>query len=151
LEGLRPSHEIVKSRDNEAYWNGVLLCKGKLPHGVERRNAQEYLAPRTRFGIRKFESMGDGKERHPLIDRHRETVFPTKRRRKWISPRRRTINLPLIEECEQSFELEDRDVVQMNQTTRRLGWAGAGRTSIGTGVAALVILKYITKFGGVSR
>jgi len=150
LKGLRPSHEDLECRDDEFYWNRVLLRKGNLLHRIKRRAALEHLALRAGFGIRKFESMGDGKERHPIRDGHRETLLPTK---EMSGPDYRlvksTIDLPLVEEGEQRFELEDRDTVQTNYTAC-LFWARAVWVFIVIGIADLAMShKSLAELGGV--
>ena len=144
LKGLRASHEDLERRDDEFYRNRVLLRKGNLCHRFKRRAALEHLTPRTGFGIRKFESMGYGKERRPTRDGHRELLLPTKK----VSESRiyrlvkSTIGLPIIEEGEQGFELEDRDILQTNYS--------AVRISAVVGIADLAMSHNpLTELGGV--
>jgi hypothetical protein len=94
--------------------------------------------------------MGDGKERHPIRDGHREILLPTK---KVSEPGYRlvqsTIGLPVIEEGEQRFELEDGDIVQNNYAAR-LSWAWAVRISTVIGIADVAMLhKSLAEHGGV--
>jgi len=60
-----------------------------------------------------------------------------------------TIDLPLVEEGEQRFELEDRDIVQTDYTAR-LFWVRAIRVSIIVGIADLAMThKSLAELGGV--